>query len=343
MDPRVFLINLSQRVVYCGLVLLGGLILYWILNQLFSLYPGFTNPFEWLLEQFNAVEKWLVFTVIAVVPLLAEFGSIAYSMFNIWKLPKVTKEGQYYFKEARSGIGRRKRLPASKAEILAYANLRIIRDKLDFPETMKTDLFVQLADSPNAYTLGLETPLGGRHAICLHSALLSMSSANVAAVLAHELGHVKNQDTATKLFMRFFRNLVSFVIFAPVYLVYSILWVLSWICAFIPLLRIFAGLFLFMLSLLIGCVRVLERLVMWPADWYGRSVARRSEYRADAVAARCVGPLSICRALFLLSKQSGTSREKRLLAVVDQLKILHATHPAFEDRIRAVQERAYAD
>ena len=80
MSPRVILINLSQRVVYCGLVLLGGLILYWILNQLFSLYPGFTNPFDLLLEQFNAVEKWLVFTVIAVVLLLAEFGSIAYSL-----------------------------------------------------------------------------------------------------------------------------------------------------------------------------------------------------------------------------------------------------------------------
>lgn len=343
MNPKVFLISLSQRVIYCGLVLLGGLILYWILNQLFSLYPGLTNPFDWLLEQFNAVDKWVVFALIAVVLILAEFGSIAYSMFNIWKLPKVTREGTCYFKEARSGIGRRKKLPASKAEILAYANLRIIRDKLDFPTTLKTDLFVQLADSPNAYTLGLETPIGGRHAICLHSALLRMSSTNVAAVLAHELGHVKNQDTATKLFMRFFRNLVSFVIFAPVYLVYLILWVLSWICAFIPFLRIFAGLFLFMLGLLIGCVRVLEGLVMWPADWYGRNVARRSEYKADAVAARCVGPLSICRALFLLSKQSPASRKKRLLPVVDLLKIRHATHPAFEDRIRAIQERAYAD
>ena len=152
MNPRIFLINLSQRIVYCGLVLLGGLILYWILNQLFSLFPGFTNPFDWLLEQFNAVEKWLVFTVIAVVLLLAEFGSIAYSMFNIWRLPKVTKEGPYYFKETRSGIGRRKQFPASKAEILAYANVRIIRDKLDFPETAEDRSF----------------RTGGRQPECLH-------------------------------------------------------------------------------------------------------------------------------------------------------------------------------
>lgn len=342
MKFRVFLVNLSQRATYCGLVLLGGLLLYWILHQIFSLFPSVDNPVDWLIEQLEDVNIWLAVAIVGAFLLLAEFGSISYSMYKSWKLPKVTKDGAAYYKETRKILGRRKREPASRPEMLAHANLKIIRDKLKLPETLKTDLFVQKADSLNAYTLGLETPIGGIHAICLHSALLGLSSANVAAVLAHELGHVKNRDTATKLFMSFFRTFVSFVIFAPVYLLYGILWLIAVICLFVPFLRILGVFFHFLLGLLIGGVRILEKLVMWPADLYERQIARRSEFKADAVAAKCVGPTSISRVLFLLSKRRAASEKNSILVLVDQLKILHSTHPPLEDRIQAVQTRAYS-
>ena len=342
---KILFLNITHRVNYCVLVILGGFILYWILNQAFTLYPALHNAIPLFLQEIDFTNIWLVISAILVLFILTELGSIAYCMYKTWKLPRITKsdeDGCYYKIRGRKENPTSKK-PASKSETLAYDNMKIIRKKLNFPDNLDTDLFIEETDGLNAYTLGMEIPGGGKHAICLNSNLIKkMPSANVAAVVAHELGHVNNQDTATKMFMSCFRAFISLILFAPIYLLLGILAVISWVFSFIPLLGMFAMLFLFISGILIGCMRFLEMLVMWPAHLYERYVSRKSEHQADAVAAKCVGPLSICRVFYIFSKIFPPKKKNLLFSYLEKLKISNSTHPSFEDRVHAVQKRIYA-
>ena len=179
--------------------------------------------------------------------------------------------------------------------------------------------------------------------VSIQRLVAELSSTNVAAVVAHEMGHVKNQDSAMKLFMGCFRSFVSFILLAPIYLLYAVIAVLSLLFSVIPVLGMFATLCLLLSGLFIGLVRFLELLVMWPAHLYERFVSRRSEYQADAVSAKCVGPLSICRALYILSKSSQSRKNNLIFDFVEKLKVSTSTHPSFEDRIHAVQTRSYRE
>ena len=343
---KIYLTNIFHRVNYCFLIILGGFILYWILYQVFKLYPALAGSIPFFLQDMDFTNIWLIVLIIMVLFILTELGSIAYCMYKTWKLPRIIKEskdGRYYKIQGREDRPASKVL-ASKPETLAYSNMTIIRKKLNFPGSLETDLFIETADSLNAYTLGMEMPAGGKHAICLNSKLVEvMSSANVAAVVAHEMGHVNNQDTAAKLFMGCFRSFVSFILFAPIYLLYAIIAVLSWMFSIIPVLGMFARLCLLMSGLFIGFVRFLELLVMWPAHLYERHVSRRSEYQADAIAAKCIGPLSICRVFYLFSKRASRRKNNPIFDLMEKLKISNSTHPSFEDRIHAVQRRIYQE
>ena len=342
----IFLVNISHRINYCVLVFIGSFILYWILKEVFTLYPDLATTILLFHQERNFTDKWMVISTILALFILAELCSIAYCMYKTWKLPRITKneDGNYI------RIRRREKETASKSEALAYTHMKIIREKLNFDDSLNTSLFVddsannKSSNMVNAYTLGMETILGGTHAICLNSKLLEkIPNTNVAAVVAHEMGHVKNQDTATKMFMGCFRAFVSFVLFAPLYILYAILMVLSWMFSAIPLLDMFAKLFLFISGLIIGCVRFLELLVMWPAYLYERYVSNRTEYLADAVAANCIGPLSICRVLYILSKRFPPPNNNRLLSFLEKLQISNSTHPSFKNRIRAIQKRIYTE
>ena len=336
--------NMFHRMNYCILVISGCFILYWILSEMFKLYPVSVDTIHFFLQDAYFANSWALILIILMLFVLTELGSIAYCMYKTWKLPRITKDGESgrYFKIQGTKIRPRSEKPASKPEAIAYDNMMIIRNKLKFPDDLETDLIIEEADSLNAYTLGMEVPAGGKHAICLNSKLVAaLSSTNVAAVVAHEMGHVNNQDTATKLFMAFFRSLVSFILFAPIYLLYSVIVVLSWLFSIIPLLGMFAKLCVLLSGLFIGLVRFLEILVMWPAHLYERFVSRQSEYQADAVSAKCVGPLSICRTLYMLGKSSQSRKDNLMFDFIEKLKISTSTHPSFEDRIQAIQKRLY--
>ena len=343
-----------------------------LLYQIFKIYPDLGNPVLLLLQEIDFIDKWRVISIFLIAFLLTELGSIAYSMYKIWKLPRIIKdekepEERCYFKVTGRENKPRSKEPATRREILTYINMTIIRNKLGFDNSLETALLVekdkqremengkkQAVDNSNkklekkysnvrAYTLGMDTPTGGNHAICLNSGLIEqMPSANVAAIVAHEMGHVKNQDTATKIFMGCFRAFVSFVLLAPLHILYAVLTALFWLFSFIPFLNMFALLFSFITALMIGLVRFLEILVMWPAYLYELYISRRSEYRADAIAARCVGPSSICRVLNLMKKYCEPKKNNRMLSFQEKLQIAHSTHPPFEDRVRAIQKRTHA-
>ena len=338
--------NMFHRVNYCILVISGGFILYWILSQMLNLYPDSADTIPFFLQDMDFADTWAFILIILMLLLLTELGSIAYCMYKSWKLPRIIKDGKdgrYYKIQGRKDRPSSQK-SASKPEALAYDNMTIIRKKLNFPDNLETDLFIEEADSLNAYTLGMEVPAGGKHAICLNSKLVAvLSSTNVAAVVAHEMGHVNNQDTAMKLFMGCFRSFVSFILFAPIYLLHAVIAVLSWLFSVIPVLGMFARLCLLISGLFIGLVRFLEILVMWPAHLYERFVSRLSEYQADAVSAKCVGPLSICRVLYMFSKSSQGRKNNPIFDFMEKLKISTSTHPSFEDRIHAVQKRLYQE
>lgn len=348
--------NLSHRIIYCGLVCLGGYILYLLLSQVFELYPGLAIPGSLFLQEIDFIDKWLVLSIFLITLLLTELGSIAYSMYKIRKLPKIIKEESGYSKV--TGRKEKSKVPASKSEILAFNIMDILKSKPTPDDSLDIDLCVEddeknesgekiekfkhIWSNVRAYTLGMETAAGGRHAICLNSGSIEqMPIAYVAAIMAHEMGHVKNQDTATKIFMGCFRGFVSFVLLAPLHILYAVLVALSWLFSFIPFLKMFALLFSFITALMIGLVRFLEILVMWPAYLYELHISRRSEYRADAVAAE-YGPSSICRVLNLMKEYCEPKKNNRMLSFQEKLQIAHSTHPPFEDRIRAIQNRTYA-
>ena len=333
---KILLTNLGQRLVYCALVLAGAFLLYWVLNQLV--------PMPAILERLEEIEMWKIIAAFAGLLLLAEIVAIGYCMYMIWRLPRVVQDGGSYHKESRKRFGGRVTEPASKEEALAYANMMAIRKKLNFPDDLRTDLFVEEDDSLNAYTLGMEAAAGGRHAIFLHSGLVErMSPVNVAAVVAHEFGHVKNQDTASKLYMRLFRTLVSLPVFSPLYALYFIARLLALLFIFVPFLNLLAILFTFISGLFIRLLRLFEALVMWPAGLFELWVSRHTEYKADAVAAATVGPTAICQTLRLLSDRMDGRSKAPIFVLRDKLKVLNSTHPSSEDRIRAIQERKYAE
>ena len=183
---KTFFVNLSQRMIYCALVVSGGIVLYWLLNQIFNIYPDFANPVSLLLQEIDFIDKWLVISIILVSYILTELGSIAYSMYKTWKLPRIIEEGKndeekrYYKVTGREGKPT-SREPASRSEILAYVNMIIIRKKLNFDDSLVTTLLVEednidekdtnaenlkrIWSNVRAYTLGIETPVGGKHGL----------------------------------------------------------------------------------------------------------------------------------------------------------------------------------
>ena len=342
-DGKTSLRNIAYRLIYCALVCLGAAILLWIANNVLMLFPDAVN-LSALLSSIDQSAMWLALSGLVLFMFIAELTLMSYAMYKVWKLPRIIQyDGNSYYKVTGSDKNPKLKVRAALPEILAFDNMNIIKRKINLPNSFRIDLLIEDSEDMNAYTLGLETLAGGRHVICLSTALLKeMSSASVAAVIGHELGHVHHQDSATKLFMNCFRSLVSMTIFAPVYMIFFTAFILHWIFRFLPFLGMFSKLFLFLMGLITIILRFLELIAMWPARLYELHVSRRSEYLADAIAAASVGPLAICRVFFYLDKNSVSQRVNSLYELTDTLKILNSTHPPNDQRILAVQNRVYS-
>ena len=344
MNSKLTLLNLSRRLVFCALACIGAATLYWVATDILMLLPSRAGLFD-LLSRIDPATAWLLLLGFVLFMMLIELFAIAYVMFKTWRLPRIIFDASAnsYFKVVGARKRPRSRLHASRAEVLAYSNLGIIRRKLNLKDDLEIELLVEESREMNAYTLGMETLMGGRHAICLSSALIEkLPSANVAAVLAHELGHVRHQDSATKIFMSGVRAFLSTILFAPVYLVYLVIYVLHLIFRLLPILSVLGRFFLFLLGLLLGIMKILELMLLWPARLYELHVSRHSEYLADAVASRSVGPLTVCRVFFYLERLNGSAMQDNLYRLTDKLKILSSTHPSTKQRIHAIQRRTYA-
>ena len=291
---------------------------------------------------------WFVVALVALM-LLSEFCAMSYCMCKAWKLPTVVhmngedKRIDDYYKITGRTSRPSSMVQASRHEAGAFENMSIIKRRLDIPDGVEVDLLIDEAQSLNAYTLGMETTAGGRHFICLSSTLFkTMSNGCIAAVIGHEMGHIKNRDVALKLYMGCFQAIVSIILFAPIYAICLVTAALCWVFSLIPFLEVLERCFLFLLSILTALLRFLERLVMYPAHLYELYVSRRCEYLADAAAAHSVGPNSISRALFLLDRRHEDAGRAHLLhQVTERMWIITSTHPPLKERIRAISNRTH--
>ena len=344
----VMLSNALHRLVFATLVCLGAAVIYWVATPVIEGVPALLTLPQ-MFAEWDATLAWSVLAVFLALTLLTEFSAISYCMYRAWRQPRIV-----HVKDVDSGVSGHFKITGSKAspassarasrlEICAYENMDLIRERLEVPKQVEIDLLIEPSDHLNAYTLGMDTPAGGRHVICLSEVLVeTLSNASTAAVIGHEMGHVRNRDSATILFMGCFRNFASIILFAPIHLVCLAVKVLSWVFSLVPLLGMLARFLLFLLAILVTLLRFLERVVMFPAHLYERYVSRRCEYLADAVAAHSVGPNAIGRALHLLSQFGPPGKTRLLHQVTKKLRIVTSTHPSFEDRIKAIRNRTYS-
>ena len=327
---------------------LGAVVVYWAATPILKLFPAaITLPA--LIAQVDPAIAGLIAAGLVGLMLLTELGSISYCMAKAWKQPRII-----YVDDEESGIEGHFKItgrvsnpktvePASRPEICAFENIGIIRRRLGLSDGMEIDLLVEEAEYLNAYTLGMDTPGGGKHVICVTSGLVeNLSTAHTAAVIGHEMGHIRNRDSAMKLFMGCFRTFASIILFAPIFIVYFVAAVLCWFLSLIPFVGVLAKLFMFLISILVLLIRFLEWIVMYPAHLYERYVSRQSEYMADAAAAHSVGPRTIGRALYLVGRDEMAGKTPLLREVTDKLRMVNATHPSFEDRLEAIRKRTYS-
>ena len=337
-----------HRLIYCVLVCLCATAVYWAATPLIELFPSVAT-LPAIVVQTNSYIAGLIVVALLVLMLLAEFSAICYCMVLVRKRPRIV-----YLDEKESGIkghfkiiGKRSKPvsiePASKREICAFENMNIVRRKLNLPDEMDIDFLVEDADHLNAYTLGIEMPGGGRHIICATSRLIeTMPPANTAAVMGHEVGHIRNRDSAMKLFMGCFRTFAVTILFAPLFVVYLVASILYWFVSLIPFFSVLARFFLFLLSMVAAFIQFVALIVMYPAHLYERYVSRQCEFMADAAAAHSVGPTSIGRALYRIGRHEDSGRTHPLRKVTDKMRVINATHPSLTDRVKAIRSRAYS-
>ncbi|RUO36527.1 protease HtpX [Aliidiomarina sanyensis] len=196
---------------------------------------------------------------------------------------------------------------------------------------------VAIYDSPepNAFATG---PSKNDSLVAVSTGLLrSMSKDEVEAVLAHEVSHVANGDMVTLTLIQGVVN--TFVIF---------------------LARVLAGLVNNALRgnqsgggrhggggfAYFGLVILFEILFGMLAQIIVFYFSRQREYRADAGAARLVGPQKMIAALRRLQQGRESQLDDRMLAFGIKGKLakgeLMMTHPPLEKRIAALQQGRYS-
>jgi len=183
------------------------------------------------------------------------------------------------------------------------------------------------SSAPNAFATGMNK---NNALVAVSSGLLtSMSKDEVEAVLAHEVSHVANGDMVTMALIQGVIN--TFVI------------VLSRVIGHIVDRTVFKtqrghGPAFWITSIIAQIVLgiLANIIVMW--------FSRRREYRADAGAARLVGPGKMIAALQRLAGTSNAALPDQLDALgiaggKSRFGELFMTHPALEDRIEALRQQ----
>jgi len=211
--------------------------------------------------------------------------------------------------------------PHSPAEQVVYGAVQEIAQRLHIK---MPEVWVYESEDPNAFATG---PSKNNSMVAVSTGLLNnLSEQEVRAVLAHEMGHVRNGDMFPTTVLAGLMN--TFVYFISRW-VYRHLAERNEALAF--------GVYIFLQM-------VLSFLAMIPISWF----SRRREFAADAFSARVYGRDAMISALQALDHW--ISRAKVEYSTQDALatmKIsgkssgflhLFATHPPIEERVAALRK-----
>ena len=222
--------------------------------------------------------------------------------------------------------------PSTPKEKLVYETVEALakREGIKMPE-----VWVYWDDVPNAFATG---PSRNNSMVAVSSGLaMSLTDAELKAVLAHEVGHIANGDmVATTLLQGLMNTIVYFVASMIARLVASAL-----ARGEEPSHMVY-----FIVDI------VLQILLSFLAAIVVCGFSRKREFKADAYAADALGADSMISALQkidTLSRQSveweqRESREDQLATLKiygahGGIKGLFATHPSIEDRVAALRNR----
>ncbi|MBW4667854.1 MAG: M48 family metalloprotease [Cyanomargarita calcarea GSE-NOS-MK-12-04C] len=212
-------------------------------------------------------------------------------------------------------------------------------------------------DNPNAYAVGATRS----HAMVVATSGLinQLNQRQVAAVMAHELGHIANLDTMAKTLLSAVLDGVMLILFKPMLL---IVWYFG---RFAALLMLIAGLIYgimgnwqyataFLVGVLVWIILMMlptitKFLVTLLTFWH----SRWREYHADAVAARLTSVDDIASALAILDRlpfQPPRKNQEQMatlwirVAMKEELGTFHwlkHTHPPIHKRIEALRRGLY--
>lgn len=184
-------------------------------------------------------------------------------------------------------------------------------------------LYISDSDAPNAFATGRKT-------LCITMGLLEFDDDQIKAVLAHEFGHLSNNDTDAVLVVAV-GNLIVGILFA--------------------LIRLFANIFLFIAQIIGGALKggiggviamiftligqiilnivLLLAMRIWTqlGVWLCMSSSRKNEYKADAHSVSCGYGRELCQVLAAL----GSHGSRGLFAT------LRSSHPKTEKRIKRIE------
>lgn len=212
-------------------------------------------------------------------------------------------------------------------------------------------------DNPNAYAVGATRSYA--MVVATTGLIKQLNQSQVAAVMAHELGHIANLDTMAKTLLSAALDGVMLILFTPMML---IVWYFG---RFVALLMLAAGLIyglfgnwqhatgLFMGVLvwiiLIMLPTITKSLVTLLTFWH----SRWREYHADAVAARLTSVDDMVSALATLERlpfqPPKNNREQMAtlwirVAMTEETGVFHwlkHTHPPIHKRIEALRRGTF--
>ncbi|MGQ4912570.1 MAG: M48 family metallopeptidase [Candidatus Thorarchaeota archaeon] len=165
---------------------------------------------------------------------------------------------------------------------------------------------------PNAFTFSL--PLMGSVVVVHTNTLDVLNEDEVKAIIAHELGHIKNKDSIVQILARvpsFFIDLIYLYIYLRLFLAFVNALVVSGDVS-LALVRLGVLLAFFILS----------RLLTMIAKLFVRRASRAAELLSDYHAASIVGQESTINALIRLGQ-----RVEAITVLIDEIKWLESLNP----------------
>ena len=197
-------------------------------------------------------------------------------------------------------------------------------------------LFIQEDDGPNAFSLG-------RRTVCITTGLLALDDRQIKAVMAHEFGHLSNQDTDLTLVVNVANTFI--------HLIFIIIWVLLFlfklILRVITLLFAFAGEgaaavlgaicdFLFTVISFV-CVRLVEKIWNIIGNLLLMFSSRGAEFKADLFA-KNLGYGDDLINFFETFPDSSPGKRSKFTLIISKMSTIGASHPATWRRIENLRK-----